>query len=135
MKVRMQLAGEGGGQKGRVGEVVKNLLAEGGVKQLHAGLSAALLRQVFYGSSRLGLFSLSTDFFQERNNGKSLPFYMKIGLALGSGGMAAVIGTPFDLALVRMASDGKLPVDQQKKYTSAFDAVGRVARSEGVLGL
>ena len=34
-----------------------------------------------------------------------------------------------------MASDGKLPVEQQKKYSSAFDAVARVARSEGITRL
>jgi solute carrier family 25 oxoglutarate transporter 11 len=136
VKVRLQIAGEGGaGGKTGVLSAVRGLIQEGGPKQLYAGLSAALLRQVFYGSSRLGLFSVSTDFFQERNNGKSLPFYMKTGLALGSGGFAAVIGTPFDLALVRMASDGKLPVEQQKQYKSAFDAVARVARSEGITGL
>lgn len=137
VKVRLQLAGELGGAGGQasVASTVRGLIQEGGPKQLYAGLSAALLRQVFYGSSRLGLFSVSTDYFQERNNGKSLPFYMKTGLALGSGGLAAIIGTPFDLALVRMASDGKLPAEQQKKYKSAFDAVGRVARSEGIAGL
>merc|ERR1719502_730687 len=125
----------GAGGQASVASTVKSLVQEGGPKQLYSGLSAALLRQVFYGSSRLGLFSMSTDFFQDRNGGKSLPFYMKTSLALGSGGVAAVIGTPFDLALVRMASDGKLPVDQQKKYANAFDAVRRVARSEGILGL
>jgi len=135
MKVRMQLTGEGGGQKASVGAVVKNLLAEGGPKQLYSGLSAALLRQVFYGSSRLGLFNTSLDYFQHHNNGKPLPFYTKTGLALGAGGLAAVIGTPFDLALVRMASDGRLPVEQRQNYSSAFNAVGRIAAQDGLPGL
>merc|ERR1719281_2201740 len=74
MKVRLQLAGEGGGGKASPISVAKNLLAEGGPKQFYSGLSAALLRQVFYGSSRLGLFNTSLDYCQHHNDGKPLPF-------------------------------------------------------------
>merc|ERR1712232_411108 len=138
MKVRMQLSGEGGAAQvhGRsVFSTAQTLVSEGGARQLYAGLSAALLRQVFYGSSRLGIFSASTEYAQNLNNGKALPFYQKTGLALGSGGIAAIIGTPFDLALVRMAADGRLPEPQRQNYKNAFDAVSRVARVDGVLGL
>lgn len=138
MKVRMQLAGEGaaaGGQKASIVNVFKGLLAEGGPKQLYAGLSAALLRQVFYGSCRLGLFNSGLDHAQHLNGGKSLPFIAKTGIALGAGGLAAVVGTPFDLALVRMASDGRLPLDQRQNYSSAFNAVARIAKADGTLGL
>jgi len=45
------------------------------------------------------------------------------------------MGTPFDLALVRMAADGRAPVAERHNYKNAFDAVGRVARADGVLGL
>jgi len=138
MKVRMQLSGEGGAaqvQGKSVFATAQKLIAEGGARQLYAGLSAALLRQVFYGSSRLGLFSASSEYAQSRNNGKALPFYQKTGLALGSGGIAAIIGTPFDLALVRMAADGRLPAAERQNYKSAFDAVSRVSRADGLLGL
>lgn len=138
MKVRMQLSGQGGAAQVHGKSVLataKNLVAEGGLSGVYAGLSAALLRQVFYGSSRLGLFSASTEHFQRLNDGKALPFYQKTGLALGSGGLAAIIGTPFDLALVRMAADGRLPVAERQNYRSAFDTVGRVARADGLLGL
>jgi len=135
IKVRMQLSGQGGAAQttgNSFAKTARSLIAEGSI---FAGLSAALLRQVFYGSSRLALFSMSTEYFQHKNEGKSLPFYQKTGLALGSGGLAAVIGTPFDLALVRMAADGRLPVEQRQNYKSAFDAVIRVASAEGVTGL
>jgi len=138
IKVRMQLSGQGGAAQVHGNSLLKTataLHAEAGISGIYAGLSAALLRQVFYGSSRLGLFGWSTEYVQHQSGKKSLPFYQKTGLALGSGGLAAVIGTPFDLALVRMAADGRLPVEQRANYQSAFDAVARVARADGVAGL
>jgi solute carrier family 25 oxoglutarate transporter 11 len=46
-----------------------------------------------------------------------------------------MIGNPFDLALVRMQTDGMLPVDQRAKYKNAVEAMLRIVKSEGVLAL
>src|SRR5947209_4220981 len=47
----------------------------------------------------------------------------------------AILGNPADLSLIRMQSDGLRPVDQRKNYKSVFDALGRIAKSEGILAL
>jgi solute carrier family 25 (mitochondrial oxoglutarate transporter), member 11 len=39
------------------------------------------------------------------NKGVDIPFYMKMLSGMGSGAIAVTIGTPFDVALVRMQSD------------------------------
>ena len=48
-----------------------------------------------------------------------------------SGSMAVCLGTPFDVALVRMQADSMKPEAQRRGYTNVFDALVRVAREEG----
>ncbi|KAL2131447.1 hypothetical protein VTI74DRAFT_5095 [Chaetomium olivicolor] len=43
-----------------------------------------------------------------------------------------MIGNPADLALIRMQSDGLKPVAERKNYKSVIDALGSIAKSEGV---
>jgi len=46
-----------------------------------------------------------------------------------------VAGNPADLALIRMQSDGLKPLAERANYKSVFDALGRIARTEGVAAL
>lgn len=76
-----------------------------------------------------------------------------------AGATGAFIGTPAEISLIRMTSDGRsvlvftvlsnrvelkllsvcaslrLPPSQQRGYKHVFDALGRIAREEGVLTL
>ena len=49
-----------------------------------------------------------------------------------AGALAAVIGNPFDLALVRMQADGCAPPEEQRGYRNVSQAVYRIAKEEGV---
>merc|ERR1712126_105685 len=104
-----------------------------GVKTLYNGLSAGLLRQATYTTTRLGIYTflfekLSTD-------GKPPPFLVKAGIGMAAGATGAFLGTPAEVALIRMTSDGNLPVDQRRNYTSVFNALGRILKEEGVATL
>jgi len=85
------------------------------VLALYDGLSASLMRQVFYGTSRLGLNRMFADYLAEREgcHATHLPFHLKVGSGLVSASIAVVLGTPFDVALVRMQSDMSKPLDQR----------------------
>ena len=48
-----------------------------------------------------------------------------------SGGIGSFVGTPSELALVRMSADSKLPVDQRRGYTNVVDCIVRIAKEEG----
>ena len=50
---------------------------------------------------------------------------------MASGGIAVCIGTPFDIALVRLQSDSMAPVAERKNYKNVFDALTRTASEEG----
>lgn len=68
-------------------------------------------------------------------NGEPLPFHKKALAGMIAGGVGAVVGTPAEVALVRMTADGRLPIAEQRGYTSVFNALARVTREEGITTL
>src|SRR4051794_20551044 len=46
-----------------------------------------------------------------------------------------IIGTPADLALIRMQADGTLPPEQRRNYTGVGNALSRILKEEGVTGM
>ncbi|KAK3902527.1 mitochondrial carrier domain-containing protein [Staphylotrichum tortipilum] len=136
IKVRIQLAGEGkaGGPKATPLSVTREILASGKALDLYTGLSAGLLRQAVYTTARLGFFDtfMNTLTARAKAKGESIGFAERATAGLSAGGLAAMIGNPADLALIRMQSDGLKPVAERKNYKSVIDALGSIARSEGV---
>jgi len=138
IKTRMQLSGEGGrppAYKSSADAFAQIYKAEG-IKNLYKGLSAGLLRQATYGTTRLGTYTtLATALSTTDETGKVSPpsFGVKLLAGMAAGGIGAVVGTPAEIALVRMTSDGRLPVEKRRGYKNVFDALLRISREEGVL--
>jgi solute carrier family 25 oxoglutarate transporter 11 len=136
IKVRLQLAGEGikTGPKPTPLSVTREVIAAGRVLDLYTGLSAGLLRQAVYTTARMGLFGTFMNQLTARaeGQGRKIGFAERAAAGLSAGGIAAMIGNPADLALIRMQSDGLKPREQRANYRSVFDALARIARSEGV---
>jgi solute carrier family 25 oxoglutarate transporter 11 len=113
IKVRMQLQGEGAAlvvatingtgttvvaRPGpfRVGfEVARSE----GISALYSGVSATLLRQILYSSTRMGLYEYMKHHWRDESahEGTGLPLYKKVTAALVSGGVGAMVGNPADL--------------------------------------
>ncbi|KAH9327056.1 hypothetical protein KI387_007234, partial [Taxus chinensis] len=129
IKVRIQL-GQGSGY-----QVAKKMLAEEGVGAFYKGLSAGLLRQATYTTARLGSFRILTNKAISANDGKPLPLYQKALCGLTAGAIGACVGSPADLALIRMQADATLPAAQRRHYKNAFHALSRIVADEGVLAL
>jgi len=136
VKVRLQLAGEGvkTGPKPTPFGVMKDIVAQGKVMDLYTGLSAGLLRQAVYTTARLGFFDTFSTMLQTRaeKNGSNISFLERSAAGLTAGGLAAMVGNPADLALIRMQSDGLKPKAQRANYRSVFDALKRIAGTEGI---
>jgi solute carrier family 25 oxoglutarate transporter 11 len=64
--------------------------------------------------------------------GETPSFAIKGAIALFSGGVSSFFCCPIEVALVRMQGDSRLPVEQQRGYTSAFNALYRIGAEEGV---
>ncbi|CAN0585924.1 unnamed protein product, partial [Laminaria digitata] len=57
---------------------------------------------------------------------------MKTLSGMGSGAIAVTIGTPMDVALVRMQSDSMKPKAERRNYKHVIDALRRCAAEEGM---
>jgi len=139
IKVRLQLAGEGvktGPRPTPLG-ITREILAAGKFLDLYTGLSAGLVRQAVYTTARLGFFDtfMKTLAANAEEKGTKIGFRERAGAGLAAGGLAAMVGNPADLALIRMQSDGLKPIAQRANYRHVGDALMRIAKSEGVLRL
>lgn len=136
IKVRLQLAGEGvkTGPRATPLSVAREVLAGGKILDLYTGLSAGLLRQVTYTTARLGFFDTFMKGLTKNAEarGNVIGFKERAGAGLLAGGLAAMVGNPADLALIRMQSDGLKPVAARANYKSVIDALTRVAKTEGI---
>lgn len=132
VKNRMQLIGADGGKRATSLSVIKLVVKSEGPFALYDGLSAGLLRQASYTTVRMGVYTSLVERFSV--NGKT-PFIVQLlsGLAAGAGG--AFVGTPAEVALIRMTSDGRLPPEQKRNYKNVFNALARIVREEGVRAL
>ncbi|KAK4984158.1 putative mitochondrial 2-oxoglutarate/malate carrier protein [Elasticomyces elasticus] len=139
IKVRLQLAGEGvkTGPKPTPLSVTRDVIAQGKVMDLYTGLSAGLLRQAVYTTARLGFFDTFMKSLTKRaeEKGTKIGFAERATAGLSAGGLAAMIGNPADLALIRMQSDGLKPAAERAHYRSVIDALTRITKAEGVTAL
>lgn len=109
---------------------VTGMIRESGVMSLYDGLSAGVARQVFYATSRFGLFETFRDMLHEYR-GKT-DFAARVGVGAISGGIAAYISCPMEVATVRMSNDVSLPANQRRNYTGLMDVTQRIIKEEGV---
>lgn len=116
--------------------ITRHVVASGRARDLDKGLFAGLLRQAVYTTARLGFFetmmtSLTTH---ARQRDRDVAFRERAGAGLVAGGLAAMIGNPADLVLIRVQTDGFKPRSERAEYKSVFNALVQVTRSE-VIGV
>lgn len=138
--VRVQMQTEGVQYKNTLDAVAQIYRRNGLSQGLYAGISAAYLRQWMYGSFRIGVYSNLLEKAQLKNMAQGrdkhdVPFVRKLLMGCTSGAIGSFVGTPSEIALVRMSNDAKLPLDQRRNYSNAIDCIGRIAKEEGALNL
>jgi solute carrier family 25 oxoglutarate transporter 11 len=133
-KVHMQIYGQLNPGKPIPGfsQILTKLVKNDGIGACYKGVDAAIGRQLVYGTARIGLHRTFSDMLVKRNEGKPINFLGKTLSGMLSGSVAVCIGTPFDIALVRLQSDSLAPVAQRRNYKNVFDALIRTTREEGV---
>jgi len=113
--------------------VAKEIHAKGGVKGFYAGLDSALLRQVVYGTLRLGIYSNTIDYFKKSNpDPTTTTFAQKAQASMLAGSLGSWFGNPCDLVLVRMQADTSLPEAERRNYKGVSDAFKRIMSEEGI---
>jgi len=133
-KVRMQLFGQlnPGKPVPNFPSLLANMVKNEGASSVYKGIDAAIGRQMVYGTARIGLHRTFSDKLVEYNEGKPIGFLTKALSGMASGSIAVCIGTPFDIALVRLQSDSMAPEADRRNYKHALDALIRTTKEEGV---
>ena len=101
--------------------IFKNMIASEGMTSLYRGVDAAIGRQMVYGTARIGLHDKFSSMLVEKNQGQPISFAQKAASGMLSGAIAVSIGSPFDIALVRLQSDGMAKPADRRNYKNVFD--------------
>ncbi|KAL8531486.1 hypothetical protein ACS0TY_008179 [Phlomoides rotata] len=110
------------------------IIQQDGPKALFSGVSATVLRQTLYSTTRMGLYDILKTKWTDPNT-NNMPLTRKIGAGLIAGGIGAAVGNPADVAMVRMQADGRLPAAQRRNYKSVVDAISQMTKNEGITSL
>ncbi|KAL4879142.1 putative phenylalanyl-tRNA synthetase alpha subunit [Aspergillus karnatakaensis] len=110
-----------------------HILRHNGITGLYNGLSAAILRQLTYSTTRFGIYE---EMKSRLSNGSSPPgFLTLLGMACTSGIIGGIAGNPADVLNVRMQSDAALPPAQRRNYRHALHGLVQMTRTEGFSSL
>ncbi|KAH6621403.1 mitochondrial carrier domain-containing protein [Chaetomium sp. MPI-SDFR-AT-0129] len=118
-----------------------HIIKHNGPLGLYNGLSASLLRQITYSTTRFGIYeelksrfsSKKTDPTTGKPKPPSLP--LLIAMASASGFIGGIAGNAADVLNVRMQHDAALPPAQRRNYAHALDGLVRMVREEGVASI
>merc|ERR1712038_1457114 len=130
LKVHLQTTG---GEKGGIVTRTTGIVRSQGFLALYNGLSASLVRQLTYSTTRFAIYEVAKQSVSP--NGEPIPFTSRLGMAAVAGACGGFIGTPGDMTNVRMQNDMKLPPEQRRNYKHAIDGMARVYREEGLRNL
>lgn len=104
-----------------------------GILGLYRGLSASLLRQLTYSTTRFGVYEELKGLFTTARQSPSFPTL--VAMASMSGFLGGIAGNPADLLNVRMQNDAALPPEKRRNYKNAIEGLVRMVREEGVVSL
>uniref|UniRef100_A0A6B2LCJ4 Mitochondrial carrier protein n=1 Tax=Arcella intermedia TaxID=1963864 RepID=A0A6B2LCJ4_9EUKA len=110
------------------------ILKEEGLRALYKGLAPALLRQLSYGSLRIGLYEPLKALFTfspKHELPAPVPIWQKMLAGASSGAIAAAICNPTDVLKIRMQAEYYFHVH----YKSMYHAVKCILSTEGWKGL
>lgn len=102
-----------------------------GLPGLYRGLSASLLRQVTYSTTRFGIY----DYLKSSLPPDQVRTLSLIAIASISGFIGGVAGNPADILNVRMQHDAALSLHQRRNYKGLVDGLVTMTTEEGWKGL
>nr|XP_022916538.1 mitochondrial 2-oxoglutarate/malate carrier protein-like isoform X3 [Onthophagus taurus] len=136
VKFRMQVSGEMGKKADHTNtlQFLKSIFKNEGFLGFYGGLSASLLRQATYTGTRLGVYQSLFDYFSSKE-GRPPTVFQKLICGFVGGLAGGFVGVPSDVAMTRMAVDGRLPKEQRRNYTWVGNALIRIYKEEGFKAL
>eukprot|EP01099_Mayorella_cantabrigiensis_P005703 TRINITY_DN4627_c0_g1_i1.p1 TRINITY_DN4627_c0_g1~~TRINITY_DN4627_c0_g1_i1.p1 ORF type:complete len:329 (-),score=59.78 TRINITY_DN4627_c0_g1_i1:69-986(-) len=132
LKVRLQVYKSG---RKSMSRTAIDIVSKQGFIGLYDGLSASVLRQLTYGTARIGFYeSLKNVFCSE---GHPPSFQQQVIFGITSGCIGSIVGNPADITNVRMQAAGaaKLAGKPVVEFKHVFDGLYQISRNEGVSAL
>ncbi|XP_071745079.1 mitochondrial dicarboxylate carrier isoform X1 [Lepeophtheirus salmonis] len=126
IKVHLQTSSTEGGS---ILRSTVNIVKTQGILAMYSGLSASLVRQLTYSTTRFAIYEGAKN--QVAPNNEKIGLLKRVSMSAFAGACGGFIGTPGDMVNVRMQNDVKLPPEQRRNYKHAIDGLVRVAREEG----
>ncbi|GJQ79487.1 hypothetical protein Trydic_g16340 [Trypoxylus dichotomus] len=111
-------------------QAAKKIASKEGKLAFYDGLTASIGRQALTTSTRLGVYTTSFKVFSNEDKPPSFP--TKIGIGMLAGICGGIVGTPLDLCLIRMVTDGAKPPDKKFHYKNVIHCVYKIAKTHGV---
>jgi dicarboxylate transporter 10 len=115
-------------------KAVQAFAVRDGIFSLWTGISASILRQSTYSTTRFALYGYFSRKLAAMSSSPDRPISMPMTIASAglAGGIAGLVGNPAEVVLVRMCADGAKPPAERFRYKHAIDALLRVARDDGI---
>ncbi|XP_001983245.2 mitochondrial 2-oxoglutarate/malate carrier protein [Drosophila grimshawi] len=135
VKTRMQISGASGTKEYSSSfDCMAKILRSEGLLGFYNGVSAGLLRQATYTTTRMGVYQMALDAY--RNRFEKPPNVLgSLAMGIIAGACGAMVGNPAEVSLIRMMADNRLPADQRRNYRNVGNALTRIVKEEGILAL
>ena len=135
VKVQIQLESERMGKDAKLNpfDIVAQRKKAHGMGFFYKGLSSALIRQMTYTTTRMGIYKSLFNNYKEKHGDVNLAMKSVFGLTAGFFG--SIVGNPADLILIRIQADTNLPQEQRRNYKGITDAMKRIVQEDGFLSL
>jgi len=133
VKVRLQTRTADGPKK--MTAMFGHIIREDGIHGLYRGLSASLLRQMTYSTTRFGVYEKLKQYFTPAaatSSTQQPPLATLIAMSAASGFLGGLVGNPADVMNVRMQHDSSLPQEKRRNYRNAIEGIIRMRREEGI---
>ncbi|KAJ6225593.1 hypothetical protein RDWZM_004138 [Blomia tropicalis] len=130
MKVYYQTSGQLPGSQGLISTTLR-VIQTNGFLSLYNGISASMLRQMTYSTTRFGIYEVMKQRIVSKDE-TIPPLYKRVLLAGVSGAIGGLFGVPADIVNVRMQNDIKLPVGMKRNYGNAFRGIYIILQEEGI---
>ena len=139
LAVKVRLQTRSGNMPTSMSGTFLHILRNNGPRGLYSGISASLLRQLTYSTTRFGIYEELKSRFSPVDPVTNKPaqpsFPLLVAMASTSGILGGIAGNAADVLNVRMQNDPSLPPEKRRNYKHAGDGLVRMVREEGPASL
>ncbi|KGR06470.1 solute carrier family 25 (mitochondrial dicarboxylate transporter), member 10 [Candida albicans P78048] len=137
-KVRLQTATKPGQS---LLSMIYQIITKEGFFKIYSGLTASLLRQATYSTTRFGIYEFLKEQYMESiattggSEQKKPSTAVLLPMSMIAGALGGLVGNPSDVVNIRMQNDSTLPINQRRNYRNAFDGIYKICQQEGINSL